>query len=230
MAQHRPKSKSSRNIDFGRFVQSRIMRLLDRIPSSCWHASAVLALVAVLAGCGTSAPPPAGQPQTSASNGLTDPLRISDRIKIDITGTPETIDPSEQEIKEDGTINVQGIGRIQAAGMTPGQLEKSIQAALVPSYYAHCNVTVSPTGRFFYVGGEVSPNGSGGRIIFSGPITVTRAIDSAGGFSPFANRRKVRLTRVDGTIFIVNCRKAILHPELDLSVYPGDRIYVPRRF
>jgi polysaccharide export outer membrane protein len=191
---------------------------------------AVLALAAVLAGCGTKAPPPANQSQAQATNGLTDLLRVSDRVKITITGTPETIDPVEMEIKEDGTISVQGVGRIQAAGKTPGQLEKDIQAALVPSYYAHCNVTVSPTGRFFYVGGEVNPSSSGGRIIFSGPITVTRAIDSCGGFSPFANKKKVRLTRVDGKSIIVNCRRAVTHPDEDPPVYPGDRIYVPRRF
>ena len=208
------------------------MRLLHRNPSSCGCGLAVLALASVLAGCGTNTPPPLDQPQAQAQapNGLTDPLRISDRLKIDLTGTPETIEPSEQEIKEDGTINIQLIGRVQAAGKTPGQGEKDIQDALVPRYYAHANVTVTPSGRFFYVGGETGPSSSGGRIIFSGPITVTRAIDAAGGFSPFANKKKVRLTRVDGKSLIVNCRKAVLHPELDPPVYPGDRIYVPRRF
>jgi polysaccharide export outer membrane protein len=190
----------------------------------------VLALAAVLAGCGTKPTPPLNQPQTPASNGLTDPLRVSDRVRIEIAGTPETIEPSEQEIKEDGTINIQGIGHVQAAGKTPGQLERDIQDGLVPRYYAHCSVTVAPAGRFFYVGGEVNHDSAGGRIIFSGPITVTRAIDAAGGFSPFANKRKVKLTRVDGTQQTVNCLKAIQHPELDISVYPGDRIYVPRRF
>jgi polysaccharide export outer membrane protein len=189
---------------------------------------AVLALAAVLAGCGTKTPPPLHQPQPP--NALTDPLRVSDRIKIEITGTPEIIEPSEQEIKEDGTINVVMLGRVQADGKTPGQLEKDIQAALVPNFYAHLNVTVTPTGRFFYVGGEVNPNGTGGRIIFSGPMTVTRSIDSAGGFNPFANKKKVQLIRVDGTKLIINCIKAIQHPELDIPVYPGDRIYVPRRF
>jgi polysaccharide export outer membrane protein len=192
---------------------------------------AALAITALLAGCGTNTPPP-NQPQAQAqgTGALTDPLRISDRVKIDITGTPETIEPSEKEIQGDGTINVQMIGRIQAAGKTPGQLEKDIQEALVPKYYAHAAVTVAPAGRFFYVGGEVAQAGQGGRIMYSGPITVTRAIDAAGGFSPFGNKRKVRLTRVDGTSIIVNYRKAVVHPEDDPPVYPGDTIYIPRRF
>jgi protein involved in polysaccharide export with SLBB domain len=61
-------------------------------------------------------------------------------------------------------------------------------------------------------------------------MTVTRAIATAGGFSPFANRKKVLLTRVDGKKFTINCRRAVLHPEDDLPVYPGDVIYIPRRF
>ena len=28
---------------------------------------------------------------------------------------------------------------------------------------------------------------------------------------------------------IINCKKAMTHPELDLEVYPGDKIIVPRR-
>ncbi len=161
----------------------------------------------------------------------TEPLRVGDRIKIDIIGTPDNVEASEQEIKEDGTISLQMIGRIQAAGKTPGQLERDIQEALVPRFYAHASVTVSATARFFYVGGEVNQNGSGGgRIMISGPMTLTGAIDAAGGFNPFANRKKVRLTRVNGTVIIVNCRRAVLHSDEDPPVYPGDRIYIPRRF
>jgi polysaccharide export outer membrane protein len=190
-----------------------------------------LAAIAVLSGCGTSAPP-AGKNDSKAPtpDAMTEPLRVGDHVKITITGIPETIDPSEQEIKDDGMVNIPLVGRIQAAGKSPGQLEKDIQDGLVPKYYAHASVTVSATARFFYVGGEVNQNSSGGRIMISGPMTLTGAIDAAGGFNPFANRRKVRLTRVNGTVIIVNYRRAVLHSDEDPPVYPGDRIYIPRRF
>ena len=48
-----------------------------------------------------------------------------------------------------------------------------------------------------------------------------KAIASAGGFTDFANKKKVRLTRVDGRTQIVNCVKALENPSLDLEVYPG---------
>lgn len=208
------------------------MRLLHRKSFFLFCVLGVLAMIAILPGCATNDPSstPQTPPATGEHNALTDPLRVSDRIKIEFSGTPETIDPIEEEVAADGTVNVQFIGHVQALGKTPAQLAKDIEDALVPKYYAHLSVSVTPTGRFFYVGGEVSQNGTGGRILYQGPITVTRAIDAAGGFSPFASKRRVRLTRVDGTQIIVNCMKAIDHPEKDPPVYPGDRIYVPRRF
>jgi polysaccharide export outer membrane protein len=207
------------------------MRLLRRTLYSCLCATSVVAAVTLLSGCGTGAPPGAnGDPKAPPPNAMREPLRIGDRIKIDIIGTPETIEPSEQEIKDDGMVNIPLVGRVQADGKSPGQLEKDIQDGLVPKFYAHASVTVSATGRFFYVGGEVNQNSSGGRIMISGPMTLTGAIDAAGGFNPFANRKNVRLTRVNGTVIVVNCRRAVLHPEEDPPVYPGDRIFIRRRF
>jgi protein involved in polysaccharide export with SLBB domain len=218
------------------------MRRLLKETFSLYSAWAFVAVIVVAAGCSTtnSAAPSQGadssrssapSDQSSPVIPANDPLRISDHVKIEFKGTAETIEPSEQEIGEDGMINVQFIGRVPAAGKTPAQLATDIENALKPKYYANLSVTVGAVGRFFYVGGEVVASGSGGRIIYSGPITVTRAIDAAGGFSPFASRRRVRLTRADGkTILVVNCIKALDHPDKDPPVYPGDRIYVPRRF
>lgn len=69
-----------------------------------------------------------------------------------------------------------------------------------------------------------------GRYLYSGPITVMGAIQAAGDFNPFANRRNVQITRVDGAIAHVNCVKVIKTPSLDVAIYPGDRIFVNKRF
>jgi protein involved in polysaccharide export with SLBB domain len=157
-----------------------------------------------------------------------DPLRVGDSIRVDFSGTPSIIPTVQTDIKGDGTIRLDFIGNVVADGKTPGELERTIQKAYVPAYYTHLNVTVTPVVRFFYVDGEVVGAG-GGRLPYSGPITVTRAIAAAGGFNPFANRRNVRLYRVDGTFKVVNCVKALDDPKLDLPVYPGDKIVVKRR-
>jgi len=39
----------------------------------------------------------------------------------------------------------------------------------------------------------------------------------------------VILTRQDGTIYKVDCNKALKDPKLDLEVLPGDKIFVDKR-
>jgi protein involved in polysaccharide export with SLBB domain len=189
----------------------------------------------LLGGCFLTGPVDDPKPQpvqsTDDTNRLrSDPLRAGDSIRVDFSGTPTVINPLQTEIKGDGTIHLDLIGDVQADGKTPGELEKTIQKKYVPDFYTHLSVSVTPVVRYIYVDGEVNASGTGGRIMYSGPITVTRAIAAAGGFSPFADRRRVRLYRVSGTSYIkVNCIKALEHPELDPPVYPGDKIVVRRR-
>jgi protein involved in polysaccharide export with SLBB domain len=78
----------------------------------------------------------------------------------------------------------------------------------------------------FYVGGEVNKPGV---FQYLGETTVTKAIQSAGDFTNFANRGKVWLIRASGERIKVNCNKALENPSLDLPVYPGDQIQVVRR-
>lgn len=198
-----------------------------------------LALVTIAAalwatGCMTGkekpAQPQAPEQQSSNDPMRFDPLRVGDGIRIDFSGTPSPLPSVQTDIKGDGTIRLDFIGNVQAAGKTPGELERTIQTNYVPYYYTHLNVTVTPTIRYFYVQGEVNGGGGGGRIPYSGPITVTRAIASAGDFNPFADRKHVKLYRVNATAPItVNCVAAEDNPRLDLPVYPGDRIYVKKR-
>jgi polysaccharide export outer membrane protein len=194
----------------------------------CW-----LALTVALVGCDTgkvsaappTTPPPAASTATNAyAKGA---LRVGDRVVVELTGTGEALQPIPQEIMTDGTIRLPFIDTIAAAGKTPGQLQNDIHEAYVPAWYKHLSVTVTTPMRFFYVGGQVL---KGDRFPYTSPITVTAAIQAAGGFDPYANKKKVRLTRVDGQVIIVNCLEVLKRPELDPPVYPGDKIDVPRRF
>jgi len=185
----------------------------------------------MLAGCvtDTNQPPNSTPPSKPDFDTRQEPLQVGFRIKVELAGATEKLDPIEQDIHDDGTINMPYIGRITAAGKSPSQLEKEITAAYVPSYYTHLSVTVLPLLRFFYVGGQVTGT-AGGRIQYSGPITILGAIQAAGDFTPFANKRKVQITRF-GTkkIEFENCVDALKHPEKDLWVHPGDMIWVGRR-
>ena len=155
-------------------------------------------------------------------------LRVGDSLTITLTDTPTVIPPFDEKIKEDGTITLTLNQIFKADGKTRGDLEKEIRARYVPDYYKYMTVTVKQqeSTRWYYVNGEVK---SPARQIYNSRITMLKAIASAGGFTDFANKKKVKLTRVDGRTQTVNCVKALDTPSLDPEVYPGDTIHVPRR-
>ena len=188
----------------------------------------VLVLLSLgLAGCKTPDYSAAMEPPTGMDTNTVLPrLHVGDTVTITFTGI-ENLTTQEKPIKEDGTITLPDIGSVQAAGKTPGELEDAIHSLYVPAHYTHLNVTVKTTSeRVYYVRGEVK---NPGRQIYVGPITVTKAITSAGDFSEYANRKKVTLTRASGQRFKLNCVKILDGKAPDPPVYPGDQIEVDRR-
>jgi protein involved in polysaccharide export with SLBB domain len=198
--------------------------------------------VLCLVGCRTHtheqqlAEPPRGGDTTTAGAAVTNSsllqpevLRIGDSLTVSFTDTPTPIPAFQEKIKEDGTITLLLNQTFKADGKSRGELEKEIRACYVPDYFKNLTVTVTPdvSTRWYYVDGEVkAPN----RQIYNNRITVLKAIASVGGFTDFAKKKKVRVARVDGRVQTVNCVKALDNPSLDLEIYPGDKIHVPRRF
>ncbi len=217
------------------------MKLFCRPSCVEWCACGLLLLGLVLSGCSSSSDRPfssnkselppslAGLSPEDSTPGNPDAPRfhVGETVIVDLTGTADQIPEHSEPIKEDGTITLPYIGAVQAAGKTPGQLQNEILNLYVPKYYVRLTVTVKSEDRVYYVGGEVKQPG---RQLYVGETTVTRAIQSAGDFTDFANQRKVWLIRANGKRIKVNCNKAFENPSLDLSVYPGDQIQVPRRF
>jgi len=152
-------------------------------------------------------------------------LRIGDLVSINFQNGPD-LSNFEERIKEDGSITLKHIGAMKAAGKTRGQLQQDIQTAYVPKYYPNLVATIKTEDRYFFVGGDVKlPN----RYVYAGQQTVLSSIDTAGGFTEYAAKTRVLLTRANGKKITINCEKAQKKAELDLPVYPGDRIYVPRK-
>lgn len=156
-------------------------------------------------------------------------IRVGDTVTISFSDLPPqvVINPVQMRIGEDGNVTLHLNQTVQAAGKTARALEQEIRSLYVPKYYNYMTVTVKTEERFYFVGGEVrNPN----RVLYFGPITVLRAIDTAGGFTDFANRKKIELTRQDGKKIKINYAKAVKDAKLDPEVYPNDQILVPKRF
>lgn len=153
-----------------------------------------------------------------------DRFAVGDLVCLRFSGTVDKIPAYQERIKEDGTITLPLVGAVKAADKTLGELQNEVYHLYVPRFYKRLTITHLPYDRVYYVGGQVR---SPGRQVYIGATTVTKAIESAGGFTESAARWAVKLVRPDGKTLKVNCRQALKDPSFDLSVYPGDKIDVP---
>jgi len=168
----------------------------------------------------------AGSPTTGRAAADAARFHVSDPITVTLSGLPEEVPPHTELIKEDGTITLPEIGKVQAVGKTAGELQNEIHDLFVPRFYTHLTVTVNIGDRLYYVMGEVK---SPGRALYVGETTVTKAIVAAGDFTDFANHKKVWLIRANGERIKVNVDKVLKGKAEDPAVCPNDQIQVLRR-
>jgi polysaccharide biosynthesis/export protein VpsN len=188
--------------------------------------AALLALGWLAAGCGvlTNA---GGNPNPPPPPVNSDILNAGDLITVTLSDLPteSLTKPIEVRVKDDGTITLLHNKTFQVAGKTCRQVEQEIHDRYVPDYYVHLTASVKTQERFYYVNGEVKMPS---RQPYPGEMTVIKAIASAQGLTDFANHHKIRLTRASGQSVIVDYDAALENSRLDLPVYPGDKIDVPR--
>ena len=153
-------------------------------------------------------------------------VHIGDALDVSFADTVNGVPPIADTVKEDGSITLIYNQKFQAAGKTIGALQTEIRDRYVPQYFKYLTVSIKTQDRFYSVGGEVRQPS---RQVYTGAMTVLRAINTVGGFTEFASKTKVQVIRASGEKFTENCRKALSHPELDREVFPGDIINVPKR-
>lgn len=153
-------------------------------------------------------------------------FNVGDLVTVTFTPVSGDVLPMHAErVHEDGTIVLPLIGTVTALGKTAGELQKEIHDLYVPKWYTALGVIVASEARYFYVDGEVRIPG---QKEYPGQMTLAKAISVAGGFTDFARKTKVRVTRGKQTQ-VINADKAIYDAAFDIAIYPGDKIYVPRR-
>ena len=139
-------------------------------------------------------------------------------------------------VNDSGELEVPYIGLVAAQGKSCKELAYAIKAALEKEYYYHATVIlavdrISEKSRGkVYVTGYVKGQGPQ-EIPADETYTVSKAIIRAGGFGDFANKKKVKLTRKNGSAVVVDCKRIIEegHSEEDPVLQPDDQIYVPAR-
>jgi protein involved in polysaccharide export with SLBB domain len=152
-------------------------------------------------------------------------LRVGDALTVSFFDITPSIQPITDQIKEDGTITLIYNEKFQAAGKTVSELQATVHDRYVPNYVKYMTVNIVPVNRTYTVSGEVK---AGNSFAYPGHMTVLQAIANAGGFTDYANKRKVKVTRADNRQLKVNCVKALEDPDLNIEIFPGDTIYVPQ--
>jgi polysaccharide biosynthesis/export protein len=192
-----------------------------------------LAAVFAFSGCATTPKEKSPAPvKPEAPHSETIIFREGDSVKITFTSSPNL--DTVQQIRRDGKISMALVGEIQAAGLTPGELQDSLIKAYA-SQLASKQITVdvqSSSFPVFVTGAVVRP----GKVLTDHPMTALEAVMEAGGFdNATANMKAVKVIRMeDGMMkhYVLNL-KQILDGGKDVKPFylkPQDIIYVSERF
>lgn len=187
----------------------------------------VWVILLLVAGCGTTDPrfeDVSGDAKTI--RGALEKFHDGDLVVVSFAGPGLDKKPHEERIKDDHTITPPDVGPVVAAGKTAGELQKELQEKY-DLIYKNFTVTVKAGDRYYSVDGEIRQPGP---KPYLGDTDVVRAIAAGGGFTEFAKKSKILVTRKNGKKFTVDYEKAIQDSSENLPVYPDDQIYVPRRF
>ncbi len=134
-------------------------------------------------------------------------------------------------VRPDGKISLPLLNDIQAAGLTPMQLQAAISEGL-KKFITGPQVTVivrEINSRRIYVLGEVSRPGAFPMIP---NMTVLQALSTAGGFTQFARLNAVYVLRSENgkqSTYPFNYKEVVRgsRPEQNIILRPGDTIVVP---
>jgi len=161
-------------------------------------------------------------------------------IRVLVAGDEE-IDLDNKRVRNDGTVMLPLLGVVNVDGLTLGELSSMLQSM----YNKSCFVDPSVEVEFADEGGNgVSPWGSVtvlGRVKKPGRVsipptrdlTVSRAIQEAGGFDTSAKSQAIRVSRrtaggeTDQMHVNLNRVGVEGEQEEDIVLQPGDIVFVP---
>jgi polysaccharide export outer membrane protein len=186
--------------------------------------------------------PPVTSPGTGATSGeetklaampaTTDPAYLigpEDVLDINVWKEPDMT--RSVPVRPDGKISLPLINDVEASGLTPQQLASNLTDKL-RKFLTDPQVTVIVTtinSQRVFVVGEVLR--AGGFTLTPG-MTVLQILANAGGFTTFANVKKIHVMRVVNgkhTDLPFNYREVVKgdKPDQNIKLEPGDTVVVP---
>ena len=149
-------------------------------------------------------------------------------------------------VRPSGDIIIPKAGRIQVVNMSLSQVETALKATLENTQLRQATVIADPVrrgastegqlaaGLTIYLSGNVVKTGRTlVPFVGGGQVTAYQAIMDAGGFAPFANKRKSYVLRRDGSSrthrIPVNFELIEESKATDLTLQDGDMLVVPQK-
>lgn len=157
-------------------------------------------------------------------------IGIGDILEIVTWKEPDFSRP-EVLVRLDGKISFPLLDDLQAAGLTPTQLKKNIEAKL-KEYVASPSVTVTirdAASQRFYILGEVVHTGEYPLVK---DLTVLQAFALAGGFTQWASKKEIILFRKENgkeKVIRINYQDIIKDKDFsqNVAIKANDTIIVP---
>lgn len=191
----------------------------------------VLLSVVVVAACPRfNREPPASTSVVSPppAERLASRLGTGDVFEVRIVNEPEL--SGLFRVGADGDVDFPFCGRVEVEGLHASEVVERLRDCLREGYLRNPQVTVLEreyNSKKIMVFGHVQKPGA---FVFENDMSVVQAITLAGGFSPFAQRNRVVVTRVNGER-ASNHRVAVedigLGAAPDFFLLPGDTVFVP---
>ncbi len=159
-------------------------------------------------------------------------LREGDVLKISFPSSANL--DTTQQIRRDGKISLPLVGEVDAAGMSPDELQDNLVKLYAPQISSKEVIVALESSSFpvFVTGCVIHP----GKVLSDHPITALEAVMEAGGFDyDKANLRDVKVIRLENgasKTYILNLKVLLEGGKEDKPFYlkPSDIIYVPERF
>jgi polysaccharide export outer membrane protein len=155
-------------------------------------------------------------------------IGADDALSVTVWDNPN-FSAANLPVRPDGKITLPMIGDIQASGFTPMQLSADITTRLKQFIIDPVTVNVSVlavNSKRVYLIGEIMHVGP---LAITPGMTVLQAIATAGGLTPYANKKHIYILRGDRQQKIpFDYSLAIKKGDMQgVSLVPGDTIVVP---
>jgi len=153
------------------------------------------------------------------ANDQTYKLDYGDRIKINVFNQPDL--SGEYVLDGDGRFSMPLIGTVEAAGLTPAELEQRLVDRYKPDYLVNPRIFIQVLNyRPYYLIGEVRGTGA---FPYRAGMTYMQAIAIAGGFTYRAKQEHVFVIRAEDP------EQKEIRLSVEEKVEPGDIIRVAER-